>query len=140
MCIDGDYLERKASRRYRITARHVGIRLCARNFPDNLVGAARQPVICELPMDKDDSLRIRERRREREVHEDKCCETRRQVGRRDKRKIERKRERGGTRRVDNLPSSLRATSWQPEGLSPRRRRTETTWVNLCENLSSCLRW
>lgn len=92
MCIDGDYLERKVSRRYRITARYVGVRVCVRNFPDNLVGAARQPVICELPMDKDDSLWIGERGRERELHEDKCCETRRQVGRRDKREIERKRE------------------------------------------------
>lgn len=135
VCIDEDYLERKASRRYRITARHVGVRLCARNFPDNLVGAARQPVICELPMDKDDSLwTVQEGKRA--ARGDKCCETRRQVGRCDK--GERKRKRKGTRRLDNLPSSLRATSWQPEGLSPRRRRTETTWVNLCENLSSCL--
>jgi len=64
VCIDGDYLERKASRRYRITARHVGVRLCARNFPDNLVGVACQPVICELPMDKDDSdRRVREEKR-----------------------------------------------------------------------------
>lgn len=41
-------------------------------------------------------------------------------------------------RLDNLPSSLRATSWQPEASSPRRSGTETTGVNLCENLSSCL--
>jgi len=43
-------------------------------------------------MDIDNSLRIGERRREREVHEDKCCETRRQVGRCDKKETERKRK------------------------------------------------
>lgn len=96
-------------------------------------------------------MRIRENEggKEARAHEDKCRETKRQVERHGKeekerwveekdREAERERKRGSTRRLDNLPSSLRATSWQPEGLSPRRRRTETTWVNLCENLSSCL--
>jgi len=92
VCIDEDYLERRASRKYRITARYVGVRLCARNFPDNLVGAARQPVICELPMDKDDSLRTVQAGK-RTAQGDKCCETRRQVGRCDKGEIERERER-----------------------------------------------
>lgn len=93
MCIDEDYLDRKASRRYRITTRHVSVRLCARNFPDNLVEADRQSVICELSMDGDDSLRIRERKRERERLRRINVTKRRdkQSGKREKRKRERKR-------------------------------------------------